>query len=100
MKPVKIMVIGIVAPAALALAACGSSGSARPFSSKVGTHASGVIASAGASIKNNTQLQNDLTDAYTALSACAKSQEGLIVTIPIPGSGEKPTVSQVSLKVV
>lgn len=100
MKPVKIMVIGMAAPVALGLAACGSSGSAHPFSSKVGASASNAIASAGASIKNNHQLNKDLTDAYTALSACAKSQEGLIVTIPIPGSGEKPQVSQVSLKVV
>jgi hypothetical protein len=97
MKPFSSLVVsGAIVTASLGLAACGSSnGHAAAKAS-----ASAAIASAKASLKNNPQLQSDLTDAYTALSACAKSQEGLIVTIPIPDSGEKPTVSQVSLKVV
>jgi hypothetical protein len=95
MKPIKVIMVSVAVPTVLGLAACGSS-SGSPAAAKVG----GLAASAKASIKNNKQLQSDLTDAYTALSACAKSQTGMIVTIPIPGSGEKPSVSQVSATVI
>jgi hypothetical protein len=100
MKPIKVIAMSVAVPTVLGLglglAACGSSGGSSPGATKV----KGIGASAEASLKNNKQLQSDLTDAYTALSACAKSQTGMIVTIPIPGSGEKPSVSNVSVTVI
>jgi hypothetical protein len=96
MKPIKVIAMSVAVPTVLGLAACGSSSGSSPNKAR----ASSAVASAEASLKNNPQLQKDLTDAYTEISACAKSQEGLIVTIPVPDSGEKPSVSQVSYHVV
>lgn len=81
---------------ALALTACHPSTSASPGASSASARAHAAVASAEA----NPTLQAAADQALRDVQNCAKSTEGLDVTIPAPGSGGSVSVSHVSLHVL
>jgi hypothetical protein len=83
---------GLALAGALLLAGCHSSGGSTPSAGSSASARASVLAS---ELKHDNKLLKDETKAISEVEACAKSQAGLTVVIPVPGSSTQPSISGV-----